>query len=524
MTCGTCRGHKERSVKCLIAALDIIKEHALMMQRASEESDKTIDNLTAHNEKLHKALDLMKERQESMALVQAEKRRKLSPKKPKDDISPLPQSQNSLNMNIALNSIELSDEDQEMDEDESITETETNSLRSPRKFKLLLNRKPDIRDLENVQPNTISTANQSRISKTPKNPAVLTKLSLTHKGSALSLKQTRLKFEGIKTNNSEKDVIEDSPNSSRIRPPRSLMQRTETVNASSAGEAKVDATSSSSNLLQIPKPTFELEGDDVFNMDSSERPLMPPPATPPFLKMNNTSDSVVLLTPATQDIIFVNDSLEDTENVDKLGTMDVLAEIMKDDDDACSNALRQYERNMIDQQKHNKANPPVIPTTRPVKNEPISQQEEPDLGNESTKLPEDIEKYMMDIKDDESKDPVEENIEKYMMEIKDEDESKDSVEEEEEFPRPTAVKKEPELTLKERFNINCADCEKFINFMGSNLTDEKIKDYLNKCRHVDARSSTPPGFWNPHMVSFAEDDPRNEVLIDNRFRDKRLNK
>ncbi|XP_017023080.1 uncharacterized protein CtIP isoform X2 [Drosophila kikkawai] len=226
MTCGTCRGHKERSVKCLIAALDIIKDHALMMQQASEESDKTIENLKAHNEKLHKALDLLKERQESMTLMQAEKRRKLSPKKPNDDISPLPQSQNSLNMNIALNSIELSDEDQEMEEDESITETETNSLRSPRKLKSLLNRKPDIRNLENVQPNSLSTSNQNWISKTPKNPAVLTKLSLTHKGSALGLKQTRLKFESNKTSTSEKDVIEDSPNlsSSKSRPSRSLMQ------------------------------------------------------------------------------------------------------------------------------------------------------------------------------------------------------------------------------------------------------------------------------------------------------------
>ncbi|XP_020808929.1 uncharacterized protein LOC110184664 isoform X1 [Drosophila serrata] len=502
MTCGTCRGHKERSVKCLFAALDIIKEHALMMQQASEESDKTIANLKAHNEKLHKALELLKERQESTALMQEGKRRRLSPKKPKDDISPLPQSQNSLNMNIALNSIDLSDDDQEMEEDESITETETISLRSPRKLKLLLNRKPDIRNLENVQPNSLATANQSWISKTPKNPAILTKLSLTQKGSGLNLKQTRLKFESNKT--SEKDVIEDSPNSSsRSRPPRSLMQRADTVTASSAGEVQVDATSSSGSPLQIPKPTFELEDDAEFIMNSSELPLMPPPATPPFLKMNNTSDSVVLLTPATQDIIFVNDSLEDPENVSKLGTMDVLAEIMKDDDDACSNALRQFERNMIDQQKHNKENPSAIPITRPIKKEPISQLVEADLGNESTKLPEDIEKYMKDIKD--------------------EDESKDSVEEEE-FPRPIVVKNEPELTLKERYNINCAECEKFINFMGSNLTDEKIKDYLNNCRHVDARSSTPPGFWNPHMVSFAEDDPRNEVLIDNRFRDQRLNK
>lgn len=198
------------------------------MQRDSEESIKTIESLKTHNQKLHKALELLKERQDSMALVQAEKRRKLSPKKPKDDISPLPQSQNSLNMNIALNSIELSDEDQEMEEDESITETETNSMQSPRKMRLLLNRKPDIRNLENVQPNSGSATNHSWIRKTPKNPATFTKLSLTNKGSALSLKQTRLKFEANKLNASDKDVIEDSPNvssSSRSHPPRSLMQR-----------------------------------------------------------------------------------------------------------------------------------------------------------------------------------------------------------------------------------------------------------------------------------------------------------
>lgn len=219
---------------------------------------------------------------------------------------------------------------------------------------------------------------------------------------------------------------------------QSQVCRADTVTASSADDSKLVASPSSS-LIKIPKPTFELEEDAEFTMDSSELPLMPPPTTPPFLRINNTSDSVVLLTPATQDIIFVNDTPEDVE---KLGTMDVLAEIMKDDDESCSNALRQYEKNMIDQQKHNKPNPnpPAIPITRPVKAEPISQPAEPDLGNESTKLPEDIEKYMMDIKD--------------------EDESKDSLEEEEEFPRPIMVKKEPELTLKERYNINCADCEK----------------------------------------------------------------
>ncbi|XP_052848726.1 uncharacterized protein LOC128260067 isoform X2 [Drosophila gunungcola] len=497
MTCGTCRGHKEKSVKCLFAALDAIKQHALMMQRDSEESAKAIENLRAHNDKLHKALELLKERQESM--IQVQKRRKLSPKKIKDDISPQPQSQNSLNMNIALNSIDLSDEDQEMEEDETITETET-TAQSPRKLRLP-SRKPDIRNLENVQPNNISAASTSWIRKTPKNAGIVTKLSLTHKSSNSHLKQTRLKFEANKTSTSENDVIEESPNLGaslkRSRPHRSLMQRTDTATVLSADDS---LTTSISSHIKISKASFEMDMEEEFNLERSELPIMPPPATPPGLKINCTTDSVVILTPATQDIIFVNDT---PEEVTKMGTMDVLAEIMKDDDDACSNALRQFEMKMIDQQKNIQSIPKkveaAISITKAVKAEPESQPEA-DVGNESTKMSQDIEKYLMEIKEEDSKDL------------------------EEEFPRPLLVKIEPELTVKERFNIECGECEKFINFMGSNLTDEKIEDYLANCRHIDARSSTPPGFWNPHMVSFAEDDPRNEVLIDTRFRDQRLNK
>ncbi|XP_017080961.1 uncharacterized protein LOC108114465 isoform X1 [Drosophila eugracilis] len=494
MTCGICRGHKEKTVKCLVAALDTIKQHALMMQRDSEENARTIENLQARNEKLHKALDLLKNRQES--IIPAGKRRKLSPKKVVDDISPQPQSQNSLNMNIAISSIDLSDEDQEMEEDESIAETETTVL-SPRKLKLP-NRKPDIRNLENEQPNNVTAGSNNWIRKTPKNSGVLTKLSLTHKSSNLHLKQTRLKFEANKTNTSEKDVIEESPNLSlkRSRPPRSLMQRTDNVSVLNADDS---LTTSSSSIIKFSKSTFEMDMDD-FNIECSKQPMMPPPATPPGLKINSTSDSVVILTPATQDIIFVNDTIEE---INKLGTMDVLAEIMKDDDEDCSSALKQFEKDMIDQQKrllpnHAKAEK-TIPVAKAVKTEPVSQPEI-DVGNESTKLSQDIEKYLMEIKEEESKEL------------------------EEEFPRPLLVKKEPELSVKERFNIECVECEKFINFMGTNLTDEKIEKYLANCKHVDAISNTPPGFWNPHMVSFAEDDPRNEVLIDTRFRDQRLKK
>lgn len=208
--------------------------------------------------------------------------------------------------------------------------------------------------------------------------------------------------------------------------------RTDNTSVSNADDS---LTTTSNSAVKTIKPSFQLDMDE-FKLDSSEDQIMPPPNTPPGLKISNTSDSVVLLTPATQDIIFVNDTLED---VSKLGTMDVLAEIMKDDDDTCSSALRQYEKVIIDQQKQNLPNAPkvesVIPITKVVKMEPISQPET-DLGNESTKLPEDIEKYLMDIKEEDSRHS------------------------EEEFPRPISIKEEPEATVKERFNIECVECEK----------------------------------------------------------------
>lgn len=60
--------------------------------------------------------------------------------------------------------------------------------------------------------------------------------------------------------------------------------------------------------------------------------------------------------------------------------------------------------------------------------------------------------------------------------------------------------------------------------MGSNLNEEKVRIYLDNCRHIDDRAldnNTPEGFWNPHMVSFDEADPRSKVIVDRRFVDQR---
>lgn len=48
-----------------------------------------------------------------------------------------------------------------------------------------------------------------------------------------------------------------------------------------------------------------------------------------------------------------------------------------------------------------------------------------------------------------------EDIEKYMMDI----ENEDSKESEEEFPQPIVIKEE-NLTFKDRYNIDCVECEK----------------------------------------------------------------
>ncbi|XP_041675317.1 uncharacterized protein LOC121530381 isoform X1 [Drosophila eugracilis] len=412
MSCGKCRGHKEKSVKCLIAALDTVKQHALMMERDSEENARTIENLQARNEKLHKELDLLKDRQEF--IIPAGKRRLLSLKMIKDDISPQPQSQDSLNVNIAISSIDLSDEDQEMKEDEIIAETQTN-VPSPRKLQLP-NRKPNIRNLKKQTSNVW-------ISKPSNNAGVLPKLSLPHKSS--NLKQTRLKFKAVQTSTTKNDLMEESSPSLSLKrswPPRPLVQRTGNVGVLSADDLP---TTSSRNITS--KSTFEKKS---------------------------------------------------------MGTMDVLAEIMKDDDEDCSSALKQFEQDMIDQQKHRLSNRTKVekatPVVKAVNTEPVSQPEI-EVGNESTKLSQDTGKYLMKTKEEDTTDSEEEfplpflvkeepelsakdrfNIEstkllqdKYLMETKE----KDTTDSEEEFPRPFLVKEEPELSGKD-----------LINFMGSILT------------------------------------------------------
>lgn len=255
MNCATCQGNSEQTTKCFLKALDTIKQHFLRKPVSYYSSKLAIDNanfpivlqglcvekansislLNQRNEKLHKALEMLRQGQEPR-VKSSPKRRRLSPKKAKKqmsryssalvDASPMmPESQDSLNMNIAL---------QPDDEEEEII-TETEPAISPYK-PWSTRRKLNTRNCENEQLTSTTTTADTNcpwLGKVPKDklPLSKTKMSLTLRGDSPRLKQTRLHFDGSKANSSarDKDVIESSPNLytslKHAKQSRSLLQR-----------------------------------------------------------------------------------------------------------------------------------------------------------------------------------------------------------------------------------------------------------------------------------------------------------
>ncbi|EDW70460.1 uncharacterized protein CtIP isoform X1 [Drosophila virilis] len=499
MNCATCQGNSEQTTKCFLKALDTIKQHFLLLQGLCVEKANSISLLNKRNEKLHKALEMLRQGQEPSD-KSSPKRRRLSPKKAKKqmsryssalvDASPMmPESQDSLNMNIAL---------QPDDEEEEII-TETEPAISPYK-PWSTRRKLNTRNCENEQPTSTTTTADTNcpwLGKVPKDklPLGKTKMSLTLRGDSPRLKQTRLNFDGSKANSSacDKEVIESSPNLytslKHAKQSRSLLQRADNNSALDIKTTVKSETKPNSNN----KLLFDMDDDEsIFDLCPDPSAPQPPSdlALPPLSGTSDTS-SVVLLTPATQDIVFIDDSINEA---DTLNTMDFMEEAIKEDDKVSMTRLQEFEAKLIEKRKKEAAK--VKTNTKPisVKHEPLTELQN-DIGNESTKLPQDF-----DIDDQEEEEDEEEEI----------------------FPRPILVKQEPDMSVKERYNIACPRCEKFIKFMGTNLNDEKIRRYLSNCRHErEQENNTPAGFWNPHMISFSDDDPRNEVHVDRRFVNQR---
>ncbi|XP_030376625.1 uncharacterized protein LOC115625633 [Scaptodrosophila lebanonensis] len=485
MTCDKCKGDGESILICVESALEILRTHFQMQLSLSLEQTTLIRSLKQRNDKLNDAITLLQQRSTEVHL---DKRRKLggSPKKldsPKlsESISPLGQTQDSLNMNIALTT--QNDED---DEDEIIGESERLPTGSPCRKLHSVRRKLLKRESENMQPSDANLTT-SWLGKTPKaqRPLLFTKTAKNSQPQATKLKQMRLEFNRSRCDK-EQDVVEASPSwyaksLKQAKESRSFLHRTNKNVSTSTSEDRKKPISS--------EPTFDSDDELFFDFNSPEKQGVseaPLPANDTLQIPSSNTSSVVLLTPATQDIIFVDDSSDDGR---QLNTLDMIDSVTQ---------LKVHEAKRIDMQKQqcqkrnvsvNRIEEQVTPPR--IKEEPQTCN---DMGNETTKLPEDIENLL----DGEEEDTLEE------------------------FPRPIAIKRE--LTLKERYNIDCAQCEKFLNIMCAKLTEQEIKNHLKNCTHRIERAmrpESPEGFWNPLMVSFSANDPRNEVIIDNRFAGKR---
>uniref|UniRef100_A0A1I8PAR5 Uncharacterized protein n=2 Tax=Stomoxys calcitrans TaxID=35570 RepID=A0A1I8PAR5_STOCA len=238
------------------------------------------------------------------------------------------------------------------------------------------------------------------------------------------------------------------------------------------------------------------------------------------------SSSVMLLTPTTQDVICIDDSTNDFGEID---TMDMLANIQKTESESIEN-LRQIEsKNIVKkQQKELCGEHFFLKPAACIKKEKKSQ------ANLEVQKIEDrlLHRTAFNLNTNKnqsfgitSKNAIEEKIHEQEEQVEDNDDD-------DAMPKPFVVKQEPKdyshipkkLTFKERFNIECDNCEKLYRLLGPNLSDREFELHLNKCsfhNQPDMPQNTPEGFWNPLMLTFDENDPRNEVLIDNRFKDNK---
>ncbi|KAM7358733.1 CTBP-interacting protein [Cochliomyia hominivorax] len=232
------------------------------------------------------------------------------------------------------------------------------------------------------------------------------------------------------------------------------------------------------------------------------------------------TSSVVILTPATQDVIFVDDTCNEPE----IDTMDLMADDYEN--------LKKFEIEYIQKQKCKDLDVFKKPANKVAPDKDY----EPIKHIKKEKLTEDIKEAVDFMSKPEETKSTSTAASKKLLKPHNplfSSDEPDTEEDDEDFmPKPFIIKQEPDssksnkkLTIKQRFNIECEDCEKLIDFLDKGLTDAQIKQHLDKCkRHNNPnndlmRQNTPKDFWNPFILSFQADDPRNEVLIDNRFKD-----
>ncbi|XP_005188935.4 J domain-containing protein DDB_G0295729 [Musca domestica] len=286
-------------------------------------------------------------------------------------------------------------------------------------------------------------------------------------------------------------------------------------------EASFSTSSCQNNNLKAKQLDFHDESTNCLGVAGDQTTML-------MSGKSGDSSSVVILTPATQDIIFLDDTSNEFSDIN---TMDLLADIQKHETEYMEN-LKKYETKSIEKQlkqdtkqpakskeatKHNFIKPAAL-----IKKEKQSQMLE-ETQKKTVIENENLQASTSSSKKSTFQNPL----------LSNDDTSED--EDEDAMPKPIIVKQEPcdmvvthkKLNLKERFNIDCEECEKHLRFLPPTLSDREIEMHLNNCKFHNRldfmRQNTPENFWNPLILSFEANDPRNEVLIDTRFKNKKGN-
>lgn len=208
------------------------------------------------------------------------------------------------------------------------------------------------------------------------------------------------------------------------------------------------------------------------------------------------TSSVVMFTPASQDIIFLDDS-SDSFNIE---SMDLLKDLMNPTE-SLSN-LKRIESNGIKMLQ--KINGSV--NTAYSSNNCSDFDEKPNL-----KTAKKIDHEFARPKD------VDVKIESNNHSSNDK-ENFDSGESTKSHKFPTKTVKSE--CSRKRFEIDCQECQTYIKYLGARLTDEQIEQHIRNCTNHKKpldENLTPDGFWDPMIKPFDPNDPRNATLIDDPF-------
>ncbi|XP_037933918.1 myb-like protein D [Teleopsis dalmanni] len=561
MVCYLCPTTSKSEYDCIQTSVENIIKHCSYLNQEHQKQCKEIHLLKERNKQLNDVVTMMQRQKTTQScsqdFISAKRRRKQSINEntfaidsSSSDTSFNDELPQTSKLNVALDSEELL-ECSELNatvDDENIAETE-NVIKRKDSLLTAIRKNISVNSLRETNTNnstkTVVNMNKNNnninkadwlakgashqkithfIAPLPSENAQLTKkdndkkinLSLNKK-NIHKFKQTRLQLDGPHEHSYDKvgklvnnDVIINSPlaNSSlkQSKASRSWLLRVsnnskENVERSAEKNLHVSdhmANNDTKRDNHASQIEFDISNNDITKSDELLADILAEE-----LNEEKTSEkSVLVLTPATQDIIFLDDT-------------DIDSDIIVNHKERASlkNSCEHERDNLIAKSTVSNIN---------IKKEMSSQDNTNILDETYVKELEEIENVK-----EENRSIFTDKIKNKLPDAKYTDDSEDFMVlpimvKEEECSEELLHKKQ---SIKERFKIDCQDCLKYIAFLGDNLSDREIMSHIRQCsRHKEdelLRWNTPDGFWDPFIRSFNENDPRKEVLIDTRFANKR---